>query len=204
MSDHRRGRRPRRYSHHDDKRYYDNYEHPPRRRSLSRKAIDKLQDAMGSLGLGDGSESSSSTRHRSHDYDRDYPRDRHSHVRRHSHRRPYSSSPSRRSRRSRRDSAASSGTRRTASRSRSRWGRGVEAAVDAAAIEAFRLRNEPGPWMGAKAGRIATAAVGAGVIGAVTEKRREETGKSKIGSLGSAVGGLVLNRIVNGPREELR
>lgn len=100
--------------------------------------------------------------------------------------------------------ASAGSTRRTSSRSRSRWGRGIEAAVDAAAIEAFRLRNEPGPWTGAKASRIATAAVGAGVIGAATEKRKQETGKGKIGSLGSAVGGLVLNRLVNGPREDLR
>lgn len=81
----------------------------------------------------------------------------------------------------------------------------MQAAVDAAAVEAFRLRREPGPWVGAKGGRVATAALSAGVIGAAAEKRKQDHNTTKgLGTLGSAVGGLVVNRLVNGPRKELR
>jgi hypothetical protein len=77
--------------------------------------------------------------------------------------------------------------------------------MEAGAAEAFRLRKEPGPWTGAKGGRIATAALSAGVIGGATEARKEEGHSSgKLGSLGSAVGGMVVNRLVNGPRKEVR
>ncbi|KAL2255474.1 hypothetical protein VTK26DRAFT_3283 [Humicola hyalothermophila] len=49
--------------------------------------------------------------------------------------------------------------------------------------------------MGAKGGRVATAALGAGVIGAAAEKRKQERNTSKgLGAIGSAVGGLVVNR----------
>lgn len=86
--------------------------------------------------------------------------------------------------------------------------------MEAGAAEAFRLRKEPGPWTGAKGGRIATAALSAGVIGGATEGRREDrydshsghsgSGGGKLGSLGSAVGGMLVNRLVNGPRKEVR
>jgi uncharacterized membrane protein len=80
----------------------------------------------------------------------------------------------------------------------------VEAAVKAGAVEAFRLRKEPGSWTRDKGGRVATAAISAGVIGAATEKRREEHGSGKTGTLSSTLGGLVVNRLVNGPRKEVR
>jgi len=70
-------------------------------------------------------------------------------------------------------------------------------------MEAFRLRNEPGTWTGKKAGRVATAALSAGVIGAATEHRGEEHAGKK-GALGAAVAGLAVNRLVNGPRREVR
>ncbi|KAK3939369.1 hypothetical protein QBC46DRAFT_438019 [Diplogelasinospora grovesii] len=84
--------------------------------------------------------------------------------------------------------------------------RGVKAAIDAAAVEAFRLRNEPGSWTaGAKAERIATAAISAGVIGAAAaDKTAGGHDKSKLGTIGSAIGGLVVNRVVNGPRRDVR
>lgn len=54
---------------------------------------------------------------------------------------------------------------------------------------------------GGKVGRIATAAVSAGVIGAASENRRSSDGEGgRKGALGSALGGLVVNRLVNGPR----
>jgi hypothetical protein len=120
----------------------------------------------------------------------------------HSHRRHHSASPPRRSRRPRRDS--SSHHHRDASRSRSRWERGAKAAAEAAAVEAFRLRKEPGPWKGEKAQRIATAAVSAAVVGAAMETRKQEGTGGKLGTLGSAVAGLAVNRLVNGPRDEVR
>lgn len=218
-------RRGRRHTRHDDRAYYDNdddydydYEHRPRHRSLGRQALDKISDAIGSLGLDDSSHRSRSTsRRRPHNHrhysrsssrEYDYDRDRDRAVERYyppsasSTRRHHSSSPHHaRSRRSRRDSASRP---RVSSRSRSRLERGIEAAMEAGAAEAFRLRKEPGGWGGAKGGRVATAALSAGVIGAATEKRKQESGGGKLGTLGSAVGGLVVNRLVNGPRKEVR
>jgi len=81
--------------------------------------------------------------------------------------------------------------------------RGIKAAVDAAAIEAFRVRKDPGPWTGKKGARIATAAISAGAVGAATEKRKEEQG-SKMGTVSSALAGLAVNRLVNGPRRDMR
>ncbi|KAK4235812.1 hypothetical protein C8A03DRAFT_46105 [Achaetomium macrosporum] len=200
MSD-RPGRRHGRY---DDYPYDDYYERPPRHRSLGRQALDKLEGAMESLGLNDTrshhshSSSGGARRRRSRD-DRAvaqyYPPSSHSH------RRYNSTSPPRRSRRSRRDSSSSH--HRASSRSRSRWERGVQAAAEAAAVEAFRLRHEPGPWKGEKGQRIATAAISAGVIGAATETRKQEGKGGKLGTLGSAVAGLAVNRLVNGPRDEV-
>ncbi|KAK4112551.1 hypothetical protein N656DRAFT_779428 [Canariomyces notabilis] len=209
MSDHRRGRRHSRYD--QGYPYYDyDYERPPRHRSLGRQALDKLGDAMGSLALDDNRTHDrghrSITRYRSPEgYDR-HPRDHYHHGHHHARRRHHSSSPTRHSRRSRRGGTASSSStaRPASSRSRSRLDRGLKAAVDAAAIEAIRLRNEPGRWSGAKGGRVATAAISAGVIGTAAEKRKQDTGKGTVGTLGSAVGGLVVNRLLNGPRDQLR
>ncbi|KAK1753184.1 hypothetical protein QBC47DRAFT_387964 [Echria macrotheca] len=197
--------------------YYDDdyvYERPPRHRSLGRQAMDKLEGAMEKVGLGAAAGALTSYHHGrgtySHDdhrhyddyyYESDYPR-----RERARHREYHSASPTRyRSHshhRGRRESTSSS-YKGSSSRSRSRWSRGIEAAVDAAAIEAFRLRHEPGPWKGAKGSRVATAAISAGVIGAATEHGHDH-GHSQAGALTSAIGGLVVNRLVNGPRKEVR
>jgi len=73
-------------------------------------------------------------------------------------------------------------------------------------MEAIRVRKEPGPWTGKKGSRVATAAISAGVIGAATDtKHKAAHGESdKMGKIGSAIGGLLVNRAVNGPRKELR
>ena len=67
-----------------------------------------------------------------------------------------------------------------------------------------RLRKEPGSWTGAKASRIATAALSAAAIGAAADSRKPENEKSKLGTIGGALGGLLVNRAVNGPRREMR
>ncbi|KAK3485493.1 uncharacterized protein B0T23DRAFT_390425 [Neurospora hispaniola] len=91
-------------------------------------------------------------------------------------------------------------------RSRSRWGRSIDAALDAAAIEAIRVRKEPGPWTGRKGSRVLTAAMAAAAVGAATDHRkangdgREDTK----GKIGSALGGLVINRMLNGPKKDLK
>ncbi|KAK4099102.1 hypothetical protein N658DRAFT_498697 [Parathielavia hyrcaniae] len=201
--------RGRRHHRHDDHAY----EHPPRHRSLGRQALDKLEDAMSGLGLDNDSKShhshSTSSRRHSRGHSRDraveryYPPSSHSHG----HRRYHSSSPTRRSScRSRRDSTPHHHHHRGSSRSRSTWERGVEAGVGAGVAEAFRLRKEPGPWKGPKGERVATAAVSAAVLGASTEKQKQDHhhGGGKLSTLGSAVGGLVVNRLVNGPRDEVR
>ncbi|KAK3306005.1 uncharacterized protein B0T15DRAFT_534027 [Chaetomium strumarium] len=196
MSD-RRGRRHSRY----DDGYY---ERAPRHRSLGRQALDKLEDAMEGLGLNDSrsNHSPSSSRGTGRHHSRDdraiahyYPPSSHNH------RRYHSTSPPRRSRRPRRDDSSH---HRDSSRNRSRWERGAKAAAEAAAVEAFRLRKEPGPWKGEKVQRIATAAVSAAVVGAATETRKEEGKGGKLGTLGSAMAGLAVNRLVNGSRDEVR
>lgn len=76
--------------------------------------------------------------------------------------------------------------------------------MEAGAIEAFRVRKEPGGWVGAKGSRVATAAVSAGVIGAAAEKRKQDKdGDTKLGTKGSALAGMVVSRLVNGPKRDL-
>ncbi|KAK0611273.1 hypothetical protein B0T14DRAFT_440046 [Immersiella caudata] len=216
MSDHHRGRSRRGY--YDDDYYY---EEKPRHRSLGRQALVKLEDAMGGLALEKfGSHSKGhhdALRHtRDSHWDRDYhhPRAYHSvspvRHHHHSHRSHHDHHHHDRDHRGRRESRHSHHS--SSSRSRSRWDRGITAAVDAAALEAFRLRREPGPWKGKKGSRIATAAISAGVIGAATEhyhgKRHGDHGHDhdlgRKGALGSAIGGLMVNRLVNGSRSEVR
>ncbi|KAL2163246.1 hypothetical protein VTH06DRAFT_5302, partial [Thermothelomyces fergusii] len=67
----------------------------------------------------------------------------------------------------------------------------------------------PGSWTGLKGGRVVTAAVSAGVIGGAARHGHGKEGKgghggSGLGALGSAVGGMIVNRLVNGPRKEVR
>ncbi|KAK3349024.1 hypothetical protein B0T25DRAFT_232771 [Lasiosphaeria hispida] len=206
MTDYR-GRR--RGSHNHEDYYYEGHEPPKRNRSLSRKVLDKIEDKI--YGPSDSSKAlvhhehyrrpASPRRHsRDSDWETDYIRreyrsvspvrhySQHSHHSHHSHHR------------GRRDSDRHGGS---SERSRSRWDRSIAAAVDAAAIEAFRVRKEPGRWTGAKGERVATAAFSAAVLGAATDNRKEQESNKK-GAFGSAIGGLVINRLVNGPRRELR
>jgi hypothetical protein len=70
-------------------------------------------------------------------------------------------------------------------------------------VEVARVRKEPGSWTGGKGARVATAALGAAAVDAlVVGKNPEKHGKRK--SMEAALGGLVLNRLVNGGRKELR
>ncbi|KAB5522145.1 hypothetical protein GE09DRAFT_1155221 [Coniochaeta sp. 2T2.1] len=71
----------------------------------------------------------------------------------------------------------------------------------------MRVRKEPGKWTGGKGARVATAALGAAAVDAfVTNGKRngdpDKHGKRK--TVESTLGGLLLNRVVNGPRRELR
>ena len=114
--------------------------------------------------------------------------------------------------RSRRGSSDSFNSRRSG-RSRSRGGRGkspegaakfqqaAKAALLAGATEAFRVRNEPGGWGGAKGKRILTAAIGAGGIDAAAD--RDPDHKSKRHILEAVVGGLAGNRLINGSRSNV-
>lgn len=78
----------------------------------------------------------------------------------------------------------------------------IEAAIDAGVVEAFRLRDEPGSWIGRKGARVATAALGAASIDTVLVKDPSKHGTAKLAE--SAIGGLMVNRVWNGPRRELR
>jgi len=81
-------------------------------------------------------------------------------------------------------------------------GQAARAAIDAGVVESVRLRREPGEWIGPKGARVATAALGAAVVDAVRDKDPDEHGTRN--SVGSALGGLLANRLVNGPRKDLR
>ena len=75
----------------------------------------------------------------------------------------------------------------------------VKAALTAGATEAFRSRNEPGGWGGAKGKRVLTAAIGAGGIDGLVNKDPDKRGKRH--TLEAVIGGLASNRILNGPRD---
>lgn len=96
------------------------------------------------------------------------------------------------------------------SRSRTRKGENVgaaklqqaaKAALLAGAVEAFRVRKEPGGWGGAKAQRIITAAIGSGAVDAVADNNPDKHSKRHI--LESVIGGLAANRAVNGSRKDI-
>ncbi|KAL6863440.1 hypothetical protein ACO1O0_003694 [Amphichorda felina] len=83
----------------------------------------------------------------------------------------------------------------------------AKAAINAAAVEAIRVRGQPGEWAGPKGVRVATAALGAAATDAAADKFHEGDGDEKKGKrdhIKSAIGGLLANRVLNGPRDELR
>ncbi|CAH0039703.1 unnamed protein product [Clonostachys solani] len=80
-----------------------------------------------------------------------------------------------------------------------RLGQAAKAALDAAAIEAIRVRHHPGPWAGSKGARVATAAVGAAITDRVMGRDPEE--RSTRHMIQSAIGGLAATRLLNGARK---
>lgn len=75
-------------------------------------------------------------------------------------------------------------------------------ALDAAVVEGLRVRQEPGSWSGGKGRRVATAALGAAAVGAVAAGKGPEK-HSKLKTIESTIGGLLANRVLNGPRRDL-
>ncbi|KAK0918028.1 hypothetical protein LTS16_018650 [Friedmanniomyces endolithicus] len=78
-----------------------------------------------------------------------------------------------------------------------KWAQAAQAALVAGAVEAFRSRNEPGPWTGDKGKRIATAALASGGIDGLLD--RDPDKKSKRHLAEAVIGGLAANRLANGP-----
>ena len=84
-------------------------------------------------------------------------------------------------------------------RSERQWAQAAQAAIVAGAVEAFRARNEPGGWSGAKGKRVATAAIGAGGIDKLVTGKGDPENKSKRHLVEAVLGGLAANRLANGP-----
>ncbi|KAF2401198.1 hypothetical protein EJ06DRAFT_555809 [Trichodelitschia bisporula] len=92
------------------------------------------------------------------------------------------------------------GHRRSSSRDmREKWKQAAKAAVLTGITQAVRVRKEPGDWMGAKGGRVATAALSAAGIDAFLDKNPEK--KSKRHIVESVVAGLAADRLANGKRD---
>ncbi|KAI7289851.1 hypothetical protein KC315_g19984, partial [Hortaea werneckii] len=109
--------------------------------------------------------------------------------------------------RSRRHSSSS----RSSSRSRGlggkkqaerKWAQAAQAALVAGAVEAFRARNEPGPWSGDKGKRIATAALGAGGIDGLIDRNPNKKSKRHLAE--AVIGGVAASRLANGPISKSR
>ncbi|KAF1840786.1 uncharacterized protein K460DRAFT_347070 [Cucurbitaria berberidis CBS 394.84] len=100
----------------------------------------------------------------------------------------------------RHDSRSSSRSR--GGRKSEKWEQAAKAAIVAGAVEAFRSRNVPGPWTGAKGQRIATAALGAAGIDGLIDRDPEKHEKRHV--VESALGGLVATRLANGSRSNSR
>ncbi|KAH8761636.1 hypothetical protein F5883DRAFT_126703 [Diaporthe sp. PMI_573] len=157
-----------------------------RRNSIGHELVDRLEDAIGLNPSGSCSLVGRRSRC-SHRREYRFPHSRYG--RRGPGRRvPYSPSPTRFGGRSRDD----------ASKERRKREHAVEAAIDAGAVEAFRLRNESGSWTGRKGARVATAALGAAAIDTLLVNEPSRHGTVKVAE--STIGGLVVNRVLNGPR----
>ena len=103
----------------------------------------------------------------------------------------YSPSPTRRG-----------GGRHKRDKSEQRVAQAVRAAVTAGAIEAFRLRKDPGEWTGDKGRRILTAAITAGGTDGLVD--RDPSKHSKRHVIESTLAGLAANHFVNGSRSKSR
>lgn len=78
----------------------------------------------------------------------------------------------------------------------------IKAAVIAGATEAIRSRKEPGGWSGEKGKRVLTAAISAGGVNELLNKDPHKKGTRH--TVEAVVGGLVGNRLLNGPRDKSR
>lgn len=78
----------------------------------------------------------------------------------------------------------------------------MKAALTAGAVEAYRVRKEPGDWTGAKGKRILTAALTAGGTDGIVD--RDPSKHSKRHIIESTLAGLAANHFVNGPRSRSR
>ena len=193
---------PRRDDHYDDRRRRDRYDDrdsyaeshagdrpkPQRRKSI----VDRAKDIGEAAGLGGviaavtgRSRSRSRSRHRRRD-DRGYDSDRR-----------YDDYDRRSNRYDSRSRSRSRGNRKA-----DKWEQAAKAALVAGAVEAFRSRNVPGAWTGAKGQRVATAALGAAGIDGLIDRDPEKHEKRRVAE--SAIGGLLANRAVNGSRSRSR
>ncbi|KAI6848763.1 hypothetical protein KC332_g2583 [Hortaea werneckii] len=83
-----------------------------------------------------------------------------------------------------------------------KWAQAAQAALVAGAVEAFRARNEPGPWSGDKGKRIATAALGAGGIDGLIDRNPNKKSKRHLAE--AVIGGVAASRLANGPISKSR
>ncbi|KXS97510.1 hypothetical protein AC578_4596 [Pseudocercospora eumusae] len=181
-------RRDRGRGHRDDRGYDSDYSRsPPRRHERKKSGVGELVESLGLGGLVGGVLGSK-------DKDRDRSRSRSRGGRSASRvsRRGYSSDRSR----SRGPGGKNGG------RTERKWAQAAQAAIVAGAVEAFRSRNEAGPWTGDKGRRIATAALGAGGIDGLIDRDPEKKSKRHLAE--AVIGGLAANRLANGPRSKSR
>lgn len=92
------------------------------------------------------------------------------------------------------------GKKKKGSDARRKWQQAAQAAVITGVIEAWRSKDEPGTWSGAKGIRTATAALSAGGIDGLFE-RFGGANHSKRHLIEAVLGGLAANHVVNGKRD---
>lgn len=80
----------------------------------------------------------------------------------------------------------------------------LQSAVLAGAATAFRARNEPGGWNGEKGKRVLTAAFTAGGVNGFVNRDGDPEKNQLRDTIGSAVAGILTDRVVNGSRSQSR
>lgn len=184
--------RPRRSRRYDDRRDREAYRsspsvsrspspRPKRRKSIGEQALGAIGGVLGVKAL--------QNRSRSRSRDRD-PGDRGDRGR------------SRRRHRSPSDSRSPSRKRGGRAKSEARVAQAVQAALVAGAAEAFRSRNDPGPWKGAKGKRVLTTAISAGGIDGLIDRDPSKHGGRHV--LESTLAGMATSYFVNGGRSKSR